>query len=245
MKKEGSRSGEGSSSSSMEADYYKILQVDRNAKDDDVKKADHKHTMKRHPERNPEDTLSPRKPRSGFRRRSLFGDDVFGSAADGLREKKAPPIDKRLPCSLEELYTGTTKEMKISREIADISGKMMPIEDILMIDINAGMKNGTKIPYYPKKEDDVIRADIVFIVYEIPHEMFTREGNDLITTQKISLAQALKGYTAHLKTLDGRTLTIPISSISSITHPRYEKVVPGEGMPIAEDPSKRGNLKIS
>ncbi|KAG0454899.1 hypothetical protein HPP92_023819 [Vanilla planifolia] len=78
----------------------------------------------------------------------------------------------------------------------------------------------------------------------MPHEMFTREGNDLITTQKISLAQAVKGYTAHLKTLDGRTLTIPISSISSIIHPRYEEVVHGEGMPIAEDPSKRGNLKI-
>ncbi|KAG0456030.1 hypothetical protein HPP92_023818 [Vanilla planifolia] len=180
---------------------------------------------------------------SCLRRRSLFGDDVFGSAADGLREKKAPLIKRKLLCSLEELYTGTTKEMKISREIADISGKMMPMEDILKIDINAGLKNGTKIPY-PKKDDDVIPTDIVFVVEEMPHEMFTREGNDLITTQKISLAQALKGYTAHLKTLDDRTLTIPISSISSIIHPRYEQVVPGEGMPIAEDPSKRGNLKI-
>ncbi|KAG0456027.1 hypothetical protein HPP92_023815 [Vanilla planifolia] len=165
-------------------------------------------------------------------RRSLFGDDVFGSAADGLREKKAPPIEKRLPCSLEELYTGTTKEMKISREIAEISGTMMPAEDILKIDINAGLKNGTKIPY-PKKDDDVIPADIVFVVEEMPHEMFTREENDLITTQKISLEQALKGYTAHLKTLDGQTLTIPMSSI---IHPGYEKVVPREGMPIVEDP---------
>ncbi|KAG0454862.1 hypothetical protein HPP92_024154 [Vanilla planifolia] len=94
---------------------------------------------------------------SCLRRRSLFGDDVFGSAADGLREKKAPLIKRKLLCSLEELYTGTTKEMKISREIADISGKMMPMEDIMKIDINAGLKNGTKISY-PKKEDDVIPA---------------------------------------------------------------------------------------
>jgi len=27
-----------------------------------------------------------------------------------------------LPCSLEELYKGTTKKMKISREIVDVSG---------------------------------------------------------------------------------------------------------------------------
>ncbi|KAG0456026.1 hypothetical protein HPP92_023814 [Vanilla planifolia] len=188
-------------------------------------------------------TFGIRRLRSCLRRKSLFGDDVFGSAADGLRERKAPPIEKRLPCSLEELYTGTTKEMKISREIADISGKMMPMEDILMININAGLKNGTRIPY-PKKEDDVIPADIVFVVEEMPHEIFTRKGNNLITTQKISLVQALKAYTAHLKMLDGRTLTIPISSISSIIHLRYGKVVPGEGMPIAEDPSKRSKLKI-
>ncbi|KAG0456029.1 hypothetical protein HPP92_023817 [Vanilla planifolia] len=102
--------------------------------------------------------------------------------------------------------------MKISREIADISGKMIRRKDILKIDINAGLKNGTKIPY-PMKKGDVIPADIVFVVEEIPHEMFTRKGNDLITMQKISLAQALKGYTAPLKTLDGRTLAIPISPI--------------------------------
>ncbi|KAG0454863.1 hypothetical protein HPP92_024155 [Vanilla planifolia] len=213
MKKEGSRNGEGSSSSSMEADYYKILQVDRKAKDGDLKKADHNLKMEL---------------QADFYLSSGIGDDVFGSAADVVREKKALPIEKKLPCSLEELYTGTTKEMKISREIADISPKVMPIEDILMIDINVGLKNGTKIPY-PKKEDDVIPADIVFVVEEMPHEMFTREGNDLFTTQKISLAQALMGYTTHLKTLDGRTLTIPISSISSVIHLRYEKGGPRRG----------------
>ncbi|KAG0454865.1 hypothetical protein HPP92_024157 [Vanilla planifolia] len=271
MKKEGSRSGEGRSSSSMEADYYKILQVDRKAKDDDLKKAYHKLTMKWHPEMNPDDkeaeamfkqmseayeVLSDPQKRTiydqygeegqkggfhlpftnlkfGSARSSCFGaehkltmkrhpkmtpvsaayqytprigDDVFCSAADVVREKKTLPIEKKLSCSLEELYTGTTKEM-ISREIADISVKMMPTEDVLMININAGLKNGTKIAY-PKKEDDVIPTDIVFVVEEMSHEMFTREGNDLITTQKISLAQALKGYTAQLRTLDGRTLTI-------------------------------------
>ncbi|KAG0456033.1 hypothetical protein HPP92_023821 [Vanilla planifolia] len=95
------------------------------------------------------------------------------------------------------------------------------MEDILMINMNAVLKNETKITY-PKKEDDFIAVDIVFVVEEMPHEMFTRKGNDLITTQKISLAQALKGYKAHLKTLDDRTLAIPISSISSTIHPRYE-----------------------
>ena len=63
---------------------------------------------------------------SGF-----FGDDGFASFGEGGggggfmhqgAPRKSPPIESRLPCSLEELYKGATKKMKISREIADISG---------------------------------------------------------------------------------------------------------------------------
>lgn len=62
----------------------------------------------------------------------IFGDDMFGSFGEGGGvhmnmnhpgvPRKAPPIENRLPCSLEDLYKGTTKKMKISREIADASG---------------------------------------------------------------------------------------------------------------------------
>lgn len=57
---------------------------------------------------------------------SMFGDDIFSHFGEsrnmGSVPRKAPPIEQNLPCSLEELYKGTTKKMKISREIADASG---------------------------------------------------------------------------------------------------------------------------
>lgn len=57
----------------------------------------------------------------------MFGDDMFSSFGEGRPmsaqgPRKAPAIENRVPCSLEELYKGTTKKMKISREIADASG---------------------------------------------------------------------------------------------------------------------------
>ncbi|KAM3299941.1 hypothetical protein ACQJBY_041110 [Aegilops geniculata] len=168
---------------------------------------------------------------------------MFGSGGGGGAPVKAAPIERKLPCSLEELYKGTTKKMKISREIADASGKTIPVEEILTIDVKPGWKKGTKITFPEKgnEQPHTIAADLVFIIDEKPHAVYTRDGNDLVATQKIPLAEALTGYTVHLTTLDGRSLTVPISSV---IHPGYEEVVRGEGMPIPKDPSRKGNLRV-
>ncbi|GFQ01267.1 Dnaj homolog subfamily b member 4 [Phtheirospermum japonicum] len=181
----------------------------------------------------------------------VFGDDdhmVFSSFGDSQPmssgPRKAPPIERTLPCTLEELYKGTSKRMKISREIADASGKTLPVEEILTIDIKPGWKKGTKITFQEKgnEQPNVIPSDLVFIVDEKPHSVFTRDGNDLVATQRISLAEALTGYTVQLTTLDGRKLSVPI--VNNVIHPGYEEVVPREGMPISKDPKRRGNLRI-
>jgi DnaJ family protein B protein 4 len=93
----------------------------------------------------------------------------------------------------------------------------MVVEEILTIDIKPGWKKGTKITF-PEKGNEaphVIPADIVFVIDEKPHDQFIRDGNDLIMTQKISLAEALTGCTVLVTTLDGRNLTIPINSPTS------------------------------
>lgn len=117
------------------------------------------------------------------------------------------------------------------------------MEEILTIEIKPGWKKGTKITFPEKgnEQPNVLPADLVFIIDEKPHSTFTRDGNDLVVTQMISLVESLTGYTVRLTTLDGRSLTIPINNV---IHPDYEEVVPKEGMPIPKDPSKRGNLRI-
>ena len=119
------------------------------------------------------------------------------------------------------------------------------MEEILNIEIHPGWKKGTKITFPEKgnEQPNVIAADLVFIIDEKPHSVFTRDGYDLVVTQKISLkeAEALTGYTIQLTTLDGRGLNI---IINNVTDPDYEEVVTGEGMPISKDPSKKGNLRI-
>jgi DnaJ family protein B protein 4 len=117
------------------------------------------------------------------------------------------------------------------------------VEEILTIEIKPGWKKGTKITFPEKGNEQrgLIPADLVFIIDEKTHSVFKRDGNDLVVTQKISLVEALTGYTAQIATLDGRNLTVPVNTIIS---PSYEEVVKGEGMPIPKEPSKKGNLRI-
>lgn len=64
---------------------------------------------------------------SGFPR-GMFGEDIFasfrggGGEASGNVPRKAAAIERTLPCTLEDLYKGTTKKMKISRDVPDASG---------------------------------------------------------------------------------------------------------------------------
>lgn len=64
--------------------------------------------------------------------------------------RQDPPIEHQLPCTLEELYKGATKRMKISRSVTDVSGRTERVTETLFIDIKPGWKRGTKVTF-PKK----------------------------------------------------------------------------------------------
>ena len=49
-----------------------------------------------------------------------------------------PPIEHGLACTLEELYTGSTRKLKIARTVTDANGSSRRIEEILQIDVKPG-----------------------------------------------------------------------------------------------------------
>ncbi|KAG9144046.1 hypothetical protein Leryth_013930 [Lithospermum erythrorhizon] len=121
---------------------------------------------------------------------------------------------------------------------------VVPESEVLTIDVKPGWKKGTKITFLDKgnEQPGQLPADLVFVIDEKPHQIFTRDGNDLLMNYKVTLSEAIGGKTVvEITTLDGRDLSIPVSDIIS---PSYELVVKKEGMPIAKGPSKRGDLKI-
>ncbi|KAH0756796.1 hypothetical protein KY290_020289 [Solanum tuberosum] len=192
--------------------------------------------------------------RRGFKFNSRDAEDIFAEffgGSDGysrstggtVRIRKAAPVENTLPCSLEELYKGSKRKMKISRIVLDGTGKPTTIEEVLAIHIKPGWKKGTKITF-PEKgnhEPGAAPGDLIFVIDEKPHDVFKRDGNDLVINQKISLVDALAGKTINLTALDGRELTIPITDV---VKPGHEQKIPNEGMPISKEPGKKGNLRI-
>lgn len=117
----------------------------------------------------------------------------FKTHPAGVHEKKKdPPVVHELKVSLEEVFSGCTKKMKISRKRLNPDGCTMRSEDkILTVDIKRGWKEGTKITF-PREGDETatnIPADVVFVVKDKPHPVFRREGSDIVYPAKISLRE--------------------------------------------------------
>lgn len=175
----------------------------------------------------------------GARRSTRFSCD----GGDGSGPKKPPPVESMFPCGLDELYTGSTRKMKISRQVVEPNGRLKTESEILTIEVKPGWRKGTKITFPDKgnQQQNQLPADLVFVIDEKPHDIFSRDGNDLFMTHCLSLAQAIGGTTVEVTSLDGRSLSIPITNIVS---PSSEHVVPGEGMPVTREPAVKGDLRI-
>ena len=168
-----------------------------------------------------------------------------GMSGFGSHKPQDPPIEHSLNLTLEELYQGCTKKMKISRKVVNPDGITSVQDKVVSIDVKPGWKAGTKITFAKEGDQYIGRvpADIVFIVREKPHPHFKREGNDLIYTVKLSLRDALCGAgTVQIPTIDKRFLPLQLNDIVTPTTVSRQ---PGEGMPNSRNAGQRGDLVIN
>ena len=157
--------------------------------------------------------------------------------------KQDPAIQKELYLSLEELFTGCTKRMKINRKVINSMGLESREEKVLEINVKRGWKEGTKITFpnegdsYPNRKP----ADIVFVVKEKRHETWKRVGNDLHYTVSVSLKEALLGTTVYVPTITGDLKNVVVSDVIK---PGYTRTIHGEGMPLPKNSKRRGDLIV-
>jgi len=182
---------------------------------------------------------------SGFPGMSGGGRSMAMGRGQGGHRRVDPVIMTDLPVSLEDLLTGITKKMKITRKVTAADGRSMQSEEkILSIDVRPGWKPGTKVTFSREGDQNPgsVPADIVFVIKDRPHPIFTRDGADIKYTAKISLRDALTGATLIVPTLQlGRTIPL---HITDVIKPGTTRRIQGEGLPYSKQPTKRGDIVI-
>jgi DnaJ-class molecular chaperone len=136
-----------------------------------------------------------------------------------------PPYTVNVSCTLEQLFTGTVKKLKITRNVFGRDE-----ETVIDLEIRPGWKDGTKITYPGDGDQQSGQPpqDLVFIIRELQHPIFVREKDDLIVNKTITLAQALTGFVIQQQGIDGHPLQLPINDVVA---PGTERRLSGQGMP--------------
>lgn len=92
----------------------------------------------------------------------------FGEQRQQQRTPEITTVDRPLPVTLEELFHGTTKKMKIKRKTFDDAGKRVQTDQILEVPIKPGLKKGSKIKFNGVGDQvEGGRQDLHFIVEEV------------------------------------------------------------------------------
>jgi DnaJ family protein B protein 4 len=187
---------------------------------------------------------------------NLFGGSFNGGRSAGSRrttgnfpQRQARPqtpevtvVERNLPVTLEDIFKGAHKKMKIKRKTFNASGQRTTEDKILEMDIKPGLKAGSKIKFSGVgDQEEGGTQDLHFIVVEKPHPTLTRDGDDLRTTIELDLKEALTGWKRTVTTIDGKQLNV---SGSGPTQPGYEERFPGLGMVLSKKPSERGDFVI-
>jgi len=124
--------------------------------------------------------------------------------------------------------------------------KLVPEKKILEVHIDKGMKEGQKIPFRGAADETpgIETGDVVIILIEREHDVFTRKGNELLMKMHIGLNEALTGFSREVTMMDKRKLSITSIPGEYVQHEGL-KVVTNEGMPIYRNPFEKGHLIVS
>ncbi|XP_053188407.1 dnaJ homolog subfamily A member 1 [Scomber japonicus] len=128
---------------------------------------------------------------------------------------------------------------------ACVGRKILRQKKILEVHIDKGMRDGQKLVFHGEgdQEPGLEPGDIVIVLDQREHLLFTRRGEDLVMSMELQLVEALCGFQKPVQTLDNRTLLVT-SHPGELIKPGDTKCVVNEGMPMHRRPFEKGRLII-
>ena len=116
--------------------------------------------------------------------------------------------------------------------------KVVPDIEVITVDIKPGRVDFTKILIECKADEypETIPGDIVLVIKEKKHNIFTRDGANLKIEKIINIKESLCGFNFNITHLDGRSVFIKKDGVTSNN---YTQIIEKHGM------NDSGNLIIN
>ena len=164
------------------------------------------------------------RPGAGFR------DTAYGGGGETVKAM-GKDINAELDVTLEEAFKGTEKSVRVNR-------KQMKIK------IPKGIMSGRRLKLKGRGQPGIQGGepgDLYIKVNILPHDVFTREENDLYTTVNVGLYQALLGGVIKVPTMTGNVkIKVPPES-----QPGKVMRIANHGMPVFQKEKEKGNLYVT
>jgi len=144
---------------------------------------------------------------------------------------KPPPIIKTIELSLEDAYNGGSHPIEIVRWILD-NGRETEEKQTLYITIPPGIDENELVMLRDQGHQlsESIKGDIKINVKIKNDTDFKRKGLDLIYRKKLTLKEALCGFSFDLKHINKKSFSFNNKINSTIIKPGQTKVIPNLGM---------------
>jgi len=245
-------------------DYYKTLELRRDATEDEIKRGFRKLSIKYHPDKNPGDEAAAQMFLDVNKAHEVLTDptkrqiyDLYGE--EGLERQaqggnnpwqqqqglnKGPNAFADISVTLEELYNGKLKVFPHQKKIytANADEPFKTETKDLDIQLQVGWKGGPQVFF--AKEGDVVPGkipdDLVIVISEEPHPYFIREGNNLHYTVTVTLLEILTTVPLSITLLNGEKLE---QNLEGPFVPDYFHIFPQKGFVSHRDSSK-GDLIV-
>ena len=159
-------------------------------------------------------------------------DQFFGGAAGGGPEpsyRGGRDVESSVRLSFEDALEGGPRELRT------------PSGETVRVTVPKGVRDGFKIKLAGKGEPSPslgAPGDLYLTFRVTPDARFSREGDDLVTSETISAVEAMLGTTREVKTAYGRTVRL---KVKPGTQPGARLRVKGQGV---ETASSKGDLYV-
>ena len=144
---------------------------------------------------------------------------------------KPPPIVKNVQITFEQAYHGASINIEVEKQMNKQIGKIVQI-DTVAIDIPQGIDENEIMIF--REQGHILNEDVkgdLKITFEIKNDsIFKRQGLDLIFHKRLTLKEALCGFSFEIAHINGKMLNMNNLANNTIIKPNYKKVVPGLGM---------------